>query len=401
MLKEKIMNILTKEKFITTVFEKYGDKFVIKYDEYVDRDTPIEINCPEHGMFITTPRNFLRRKSGCPKCQMLTMTTEDFIKQAKKIHGDKYDYLKCVFSGMHEKITLNCPIHGEFTMQARVHLNGGGCYKCKGDKMWDTRGRVTTEEFIEKARKVHGDKYDYSKVEYVNNHTKVCIICHEHGEFWQTPNCHLDGRGCSKCSKVYRGDGTYFIEKAREIHGDKYDYSKVEYKTTNIKVCIICPEHGEFWQSPCLHLKGCGCPECKTSHLENEVIYFLKQNQIEYEYESHINGLLKRQSVDFYLPEYNIAIECQGGQHFYGGFNRGNPEKEEEIHKNVLKRDIRKYKICEENGIKILYYTNIKDLPNDIMSNKKYEGMYNNENFYTKIENLSFVIMPESVSFNE
>ena len=118
--------------------------------------------------------------------------------------------------------------------------------------------KITTEEFINRARKVHGNKYDYSKVEYINNKTKVCIVCPEHGEFWQTPNAHLQGQGCYKCFRhVY--DNKSFICESRKIHGNKYDYSKVEYKSLHNKVCIICPEHGEFWQTPNAHIQGQGC----------------------------------------------------------------------------------------------------------------------------------------------
>ena len=126
---------------------------------------------------------------------------------------------------------------------------------------------MTVQEFTEKAKKVHGDKYDYSKVEYINNKTKVCIICPEHGEFWQTPDSHLRGRGCRQCSIKSMKDKQRlstedFIEKAKEIHGNKYDYSKVDYVNSQTKVCIICPKHGEFWQTPLNHLKGKGCPDC-------------------------------------------------------------------------------------------------------------------------------------------
>ena len=127
--------------------------------------------------------------------------------------------------------------------------------------------KLTTEEFIKKAREVHGDKYDYSKVEYVNNQTKVCIICKEHGEFWQRPLDHLKGHECSECGKIKNVESRKktiekFIYEAREVHGDKYDYSNVKYENTSTKVCIICKEHGEFWQAPYTHLNGHGCPKC-------------------------------------------------------------------------------------------------------------------------------------------
>lgn len=126
---------------------------------------------------------------------------------------------------------------------------------------------MNTEQFIEKAKKVHEDKYDYSKVEYVNPKTKVCIICSEHGEFWQKPYNHLNGQGCSKCrygmlSNKYKKTTEQFIEEAKKVHGDKYDYSKVNYNLCQDKVIIICPKHGEFKQRPLSHIQGQGCPHC-------------------------------------------------------------------------------------------------------------------------------------------
>ena len=119
-----------------------------------------------------------------------------------------------------------------------------------------------TDEFIKKARKVHGDKYDYSKVEYVNNHTKVCIICPKHGEFWQVPNSHLNGNGCPACVGLKRLTKEEFINRANRVHNYKYDYSNCNFISTHFKVDIICPIHGTFSQLPKNHLKGQGCPEC-------------------------------------------------------------------------------------------------------------------------------------------
>ena len=133
--------------------------------------------------------------------------------------------------------------------------------------------KKTKEEFIAKAKLVHGDKYDYSKVEYVGALTKVCIICPKHGEFCQEANSHLRGQGCPKCKYEKQTCTTdEFIAKAKKIHGDKYDYSKVEYVNDRTKVCIICPKHGEFWQTPNHHLSGCGCPKCGIeNHCKNKL----------------------------------------------------------------------------------------------------------------------------------
>lgn len=122
--------------------------------------------------------------------------------------------------------------------------------------------KLTREEFIERARAIHGDKYNYDKVVYVNNATKVVITCPTHGDFLQKPSMHLSGNGCPECYGRTRKNTVWFIKRAKMIHGERYDYSKSEYTTANKKVCIICKEHGEFWQEASQHLRGHGCPQC-------------------------------------------------------------------------------------------------------------------------------------------
>ena len=127
--------------------------------------------------------------------------------------------------------------------------------------------KLTTEEFIVKAIAIHGNKYDYSKVEYVDSKTRVCIICPEHGEFWQQPSNHLHGIRCPLCGlEARRAKRTLpaedFFISAKAVHGDKYDYSRVRYVNKKTKVCIVCPIHGEFWQSPQKHLSAQGCEKC-------------------------------------------------------------------------------------------------------------------------------------------
>ena len=215
--------------------------------------------------------------------------------------------------------------------------------------------KLTTAEFVKRAREVHGDKYDYSKVNYVNANTEVCIICPKHGEFKQMPSKHLNGQGCPKCYGNIKLNTSEFINKAREIHGNKYDYSKVEYVNANAKVCIVCPEHGEFWQTPAIHLNGNGCPKCNSSKLESEIRLMLDEQGIKYNYRERKIPWLKGLELDFYILDKNIAIECQGIQHFkqieyFGG---------EEAFKYTIENDSTKRKLCEENGIKLLYYSNL------------------------------------------
>ena len=228
--------------------------------------------------------------------------------------------------------------------------------------MKENKTIYNTEWFIECAKKIHGDKYDYSKVDYVNNHTKVCIICPIHGEFWQNPVNHLRGQGCRKCAvdsaKIrYAKPKSAFIEKAKKVHESKYDYSKVEYINNHTKVCIICPKHGEFWQTPRAHLGGNGCPKCRTSKLENDLKKELENNNIHFEQQKSFDWLFsnKKLHLDFYLPDYNVAIECQGIQHFKSVKQFGG-DKNLELQIN---RDKIKQNLCQENGIKVLYWSNI------------------------------------------
>lgn len=135
--------------------------------------------------------------------------------------------------------------------------------------------KSTQEEFIKKAQLVHDNTYDYSKVNYINSNTKVCIICHEHGEFWQIPSSHLSGRGCPICRYIKssgkcRMKQDDFINRATKIHDCKYDYSKVNYKNTDTKVIIGCPMHGDFEQTPHHHLNGVGCPMCGSKTYDTD-----------------------------------------------------------------------------------------------------------------------------------
>ena len=262
----------TTDEFIAKAKKVHGDKYDYSKVKYIDTKSKVCVVCPEHGEFWQTPDSHLSG-CGCPKCanknkgEYRRSSKKDFITKARKIHGDKYDYSNVDYVNNYTKVCIICPKHGEFLQTPSNHLNGQGCPKCKGDK---TRERLTLskEEFIQKANEVHGNKYDYSKVEYVNNRTKVCIICPEHGEVWQTPHNHLSGQGCPKCG-VEKQTSTKeeFIKKAKEIHGDKYDYSKVDYSNAHTKVCIICPNYGEFLQTPNNHLRGHGCPKCKRNKL--------------------------------------------------------------------------------------------------------------------------------------
>ena len=192
------------------------------------------------------------------------MNTEEFINKANKVHNGKYDYSKVEYVNAKTKVCIICPEHGEFWQTPNNHLSGKGCALCANENKLHLYNK-SNDKFISEAQMIHHDKYDYSKVEYVNAKTKVCIICPEHGEFWQTPHNHLQGQGCPKCSPTLKLNKDVFIENSNKKHNGKYDYSKVKYINNRTKVCIICPEHGEFWQTPSNHMYGYGCAKCANS----------------------------------------------------------------------------------------------------------------------------------------
>ena len=183
-----------------------------------------------------------------------------FIEKAKNRHGDKYDYSKVEYINSTAKVCIICKEHGEFWQTPQGHVRGQGCPKCANIKRGDTF-RSDGDTFVKRATVLHDGKYIYDKDSYINAMTKVPILCLKHGTFWMTPMNHLLGQGCPKCSG--RGLNTEeIIELFKEKHGDSYDYSKVVFTKMHEKVCIICKEHGEFWQTPSKHLLGQGCPKC-------------------------------------------------------------------------------------------------------------------------------------------
>lgn len=264
---------------------------------------------------------------------------DEFIKRAIKIHGDKYDYSKAVYVNFDTKVEIICKEHGSFWQTPGNHLKGKGCPICSGN------AKMSKDTFIEKAKKIWGDRFDYSLVEYKNNITKVCIVDSDGKKYFQTPANHLSGFDCTINPKLTTEE---FVNRAKKIHGEKYNYDKTIYTKAKDKVLITCPIHGDFFQLPHNHIGGSGCPKCKQkSILETSVQEILDRNKIEYESEKRFKWLGKK-SIDFFIPKLNIGIECQGKEHLY---ETGQWESFEV----VLSRDVEKYNICNKNGIKLIY----------------------------------------------
>lgn len=233
------------------------------------------------------------------------LTTEQFIFKAKQIHGDKYDYSITCYKNSKSKLEIICPKHGKFLQTAFVHLKGGNCLKCIQES-YKLKYSVTNCEFTSKSSKIHNNKYDYSKTNYINAHQHVIITCPKHGDFEQTPTIHLNGSGCPKCaieSRIKKNSSNVenFISKSKNIHGNKYDYSKVDYTSATSHVIITCFKHGDFEQTPNSHLNGSGCPECSKflSHNRLDLEDFIKKsnlihnNKYDYSKSVYVNQLTK------------------------------------------------------------------------------------------------------------
>ncbi len=265
---------MTTEQFIEKANHVHQNKYSYENAEYIKTKTPVEINCPDHGVFYQPPNTHLSGH-GCPGCanikrsEVMLKDTSQFINTARKVHGDKYSYEETEYQSADKPVKIRCKKHGVFLQRAVTHLEGKGCPKC-GRKKTADKLRHTTTRFIENAKKVYGDRYTYEKSDYVHSKTAVKITCKVHGVFIKNARGFLKGYGCSKCAKEeYRQRrAENFLKRAREMHKNRYQYKLEEYQSTNRKMTIICPIHGPFLQSPNSHLAGHGCRDCARELVE-------------------------------------------------------------------------------------------------------------------------------------
>lgn len=339
-----------------------GNKY--KVVSYKGSKSPVTLICPIHGEFKIRLDHIRENKNGeiCQKCKKEKKQIEDFNdfeKRGKKIHNGKYIYHIEAFTKMTDKTTITCPIHGDFHQLPINHIDmKQGCPLCANYKKIGMF-KYSREEIINMCKKTHGDKYIYDDIIFMGMKKKMLnIFCRKHGFFNQIAYDHIHGFGCEKCKfENQTMTKEEFIKKSSEIHSNFYKYNEndITYVNNHIKVPIICPIHGEFWQTPSYHLMGGGCPMCSSSKLEKELMDYFNENKIKFIHKHHTNWLGKLE-IDLYLPKYNVGIECQGLQHFesvkqFGGENG---------FKNTIERDNRKLRLCNENKLKLLYYSNLK-----------------------------------------
>ena len=338
-----IMKKLTTEEFVKKAEKIHQGKYDYSKVNYVNSKTKVDIICPIHGKFQQQHNNHLYGQ-GCSKCAKnnITMKNKEFIKKAQQIHGQKYDYQSVNYYNNRTKVKIICPKHGVFQQIPHSHLQGNGCPKCSNNV------KLTNEEFIKKAQQIHGQKYDYQLIDYKNAHTKVKIICTEHGIFEQLPYQHLQKSGCKKCGEISSIKKRHknqedIIFNFIKIHGDKYDYSKADYVKLINKIEIVCRNHGSFWQSSHSHLKGIGCPKCKSiiSKPEIEVQDFIKS--LGFKIITNSRKILNGKELDIYIPELNKAIEFNGTYWHYSKKHF------------VQGKHANKSKLCKSKNINLLH----------------------------------------------
>lgn len=367
----------TLQEFIEKYKKKYGNKYDFSESTYIDSHTKMTVKCKIHGCFEIRPVDLLNGY-GCPKCGgTKKKSTEEFIEKARYVHNNFFSYDKCNYVNSNSKVIVTCPLHGDFEVKANNHLNGVNCKQCSNEHIYhnitklepinkSTR-KLDTKTFIDKCKEKYGDKYSYDKTEYVKSSVKVIITCEKHGDFLITPNHFLSGRGCPICGNNKRKTTESFIQEIKCVQPlSDYDYSKVHYVNVHTPVTLVCNKCGcEFNNQPSNLLKyKQGCPRCNESHLEKEIRELLSENNIVYEQYKKFDWL-GRLSLDLYLPYYNIAIECQGLQHFqpiefFGGIDAFVKQQ---------KNDKIKKELCEKNNIKLIYYSDAKDIDSNIITN--------------------------------
>jgi len=291
-----------------------------------------------------------------------------FIKKAQKIHNNFYDYSLVEYKNARTKIDIKCPVHGVFNQLPFHHANGVGCPGC-GNLKKSYKQSLSKEEFVKKAISIHGDCYNYSKVNYKNYKTPVTIICQNHGEFNQMPLNHLSNRGCPSCGndrmKLTLED---FKVRAQSVHSNKYDYSFTEYNNSKKPIVIICPNHGQFQQTPHDHLSGRGCNKCaiieRADKLKKSQEYFIMEshliheNKYDYSFVKYINSKTK---IKIICPVHD-EFEQVPTHHIRGiGCPHCNESKGEKRISKLLKENLIKF----ERQKKFKECRNIMELPFD------------------------------------
>ena len=330
---------MTKQEFLERAREKHGYKY--EYPSLTNKVKSTDTIDILYDGVIYKQRVIKHITLGrCPEKNTPKKTTEQFIEEAKKVWGDKYDYSLFEYNGALKKVKI---IYEGiiFEQEAVSHLQG-----IKVEKT------LTLDNFIRKAKIVHGDKYDYSQIKSMENGSIPVTIGYNGIYYTQRPYDHLSGKRPENRVLSVRKTIKKFIDDANLVHDYKYSYDKAIYVTNRVKLIITCPIHGDFEQIPNSHLGGSGCPTCKDSIGEKEIAKFLKEHDINYDRQHKFTDCKNQNPLpfDFYIPSFRMCIEFDDIQHFepvkyFGGIDRFNQIKINDSIKNEY---------CEDNYINLI-----------------------------------------------
>lgn len=298
-----------------------------------NKDVAVRLHSIKIGACVSCSANcpFSKRK------QSAKTAAENFIQKAQEIHKNKYLYTDTLYINSRGKINIECPMHGLFIQRASDHLSGNGCFKCRIDST-----KLGLERLIDRMLLKHEGKYKYNNItDYYNVDTKITITCPKHGDFKQTPHVHLQGHGCPKCRIQSLPKTTeQFISDAIKVHGkDRYDYSKVIYTRNRSKIIVICHKHGDFKQTPNSHLKGRGCHKCSKNISKGESAWLDSLGipdkiGITRQVKIKLNKI-KTIIVDGYDPQTNTVYEYHG-DYWHGNLKLYDPQEVNGFNKKTM-----------------------------------------------------------------
>lgn len=363
----------TQDQFIEKAKAIHGNKYNYSETLYAGATQKILIKCNYcNKEFLQNAHSHLCGV-GCPFCadkktsERLSSNKGRFVEKAKKVHNNKYDYNEVEYKRSDQKVKIFCKQCNHYFLQTPAHhLNGSGCPLCSS--------KLTTAEFIKKAKKIYGDKYSYDQVEYQGSECKVKIFCNKCKKYFeQTPHVHLKGKGCKYCNinkRIIQQKMSLeeFIEKAKFVHGDIYDYTQTLYKNSKTKIKIKCKRcNVTFNQNPQKHLNGQGCPFCSSSSGEKIIAGWLSSNKIEFIPQKWFNECkdILPLPFDFYIPSFNVCIEYQGKQHYdpqmfialYKSKKEGMKKFNQQLYHDIIKKEY--CKNCNILLLEIKYNENI------------------------------------------
>lgn len=409
------MRKLTQGEFLVKVADRLSGPWDLSRFVYSGTSAKGVAVCPDHGEFQITP-NALMNGIGCNECAKVSrgkkrrLTQEEFLSKVKAVHGDRYDYSEALYQGQNKKVTIKCKEHGQFSQTPDSHLNGRGCPECGRKAIGDgsrlsrdeflrrllelntgygldevryesmsrhitlvckehgrfsaqagnvlyrksgcpkcavesngKRSRKSFESYVNRARAVHGERFEYLGVEYENAQAYLMVYCREHGEFRQLANSHLNGVGCIKCSKPI-WDTDSFIVEANKVHENKYSYFGANYTGSTNKVVITCPDHGEFLQLPSCHVHlAQGCPKCANIGPSEAQLEIYKFLSNHTKVELEYTLADTRKRLDMFVPNLNLAVE------YHGLIWHSTKFKEDP------REDYKKHKLAESLGIRVIH----------------------------------------------